>query len=222
MRFERALEQLPAVDIDLYAGIDAGDIDATQPIQIIAHSAGGFVAANCAADLLRERHPTKLQVTTLDTPFLSQGNVTYVKNQGGKFERYISSVLGVVTIPPLATVQHWPDAERSLRDSALACVICAFQRPPKPAQIAKVHERILRELGLGYRAPFLHRTAIFLSTNPQYLETIRQANYDEAKKRVLSFPGIGPIAVDWTPGSTAAEVGHSAAIDAARAIRQGG
>ena len=67
---------------------------------------------------------------------------------------------------------------------------------PSAIQIAKVHERILRELGLGYRAPFLHRTAIFLSTNPQYLETIRAASYDEAKKRVLNFPGIGPKVAD--------------------------
>ncbi len=120
----------------LKAHIDAGDIDAAQPIQFIAHSAGGFVAANCAADLLRERHPTKLQVTTLDTPFLSQGNVTDVKSQGGKFERYISSVLGVMTIPPLATVQRWPDLERSLRVQSAAIALYAFWPPPRPAQIA--------------------------------------------------------------------------------------
>ena len=67
---------------------------------------------------------------------------------------------------------------------------------PKPAQIAKVHERILRQLGLGYRAPFLLRTAQFLSTNPGYLEHIRELPYEEAKKRVLNFPGIGPKVAD--------------------------
>ena len=67
---------------------------------------------------------------------------------------------------------------------------------PQPIQIANTHERILRQLGLGYRAPFLWATAKFLSTNPDYLETIRETDYEEAKARVISFPGIGPKVAD--------------------------
>jgi N-glycosylase/DNA lyase len=67
---------------------------------------------------------------------------------------------------------------------------------PEPIQIAKTHERILRQLGLGYRAPFLWSTAVFLSHNPEYLETIRDLDYEEAKDRVISFPGIGPKVAD--------------------------
>ncbi len=67
---------------------------------------------------------------------------------------------------------------------------------PRPDEIAKSHERILRQLGLGYRAPFLLKTAYFVAANPQTLEAIREAGYEEAKKRVLAFPGIGEKVAD--------------------------
>ncbi len=67
---------------------------------------------------------------------------------------------------------------------------------PKPIEIARNHERILRELGLGYRAPFLLRSAQFISQNPVSLDLIREANYEEACHRLLQFPGIGPKVAD--------------------------
>ena len=71
-----------------------------------------------------------------------------------------------------------------------------FGQFPSPAQVAGVHERTLRQLGLGYRASFLSRTAAFLSNNPGYLKTIGDSEYEEAKARVISFPGIGPKVAD--------------------------
>ncbi len=73
---------------------------------------------------------------------------------------------------------------------------CGGKGFPSPSQIANSHERILRQLGLGYRAPYLLRTAQFLSTNPRYLETIREEGYEAARERVLAFPGIGPKVAD--------------------------
>lgn len=67
---------------------------------------------------------------------------------------------------------------------------------PRPAEIARHHERTLREAGLGYRAPFLLHTAQFIKANPKSLDVIREAPYEEARKRVLSFPGIGPKVAD--------------------------
>ena len=67
---------------------------------------------------------------------------------------------------------------------------------PKPHEIARAHERILRELGLGYRAPYLLRSAQFVSTNPESLRFIREATYEEAKEKLLSFPGIGEKVAD--------------------------
>ncbi len=67
---------------------------------------------------------------------------------------------------------------------------------PSSSQIASSHEKILRALGLGYRAPFLLNTAQFVSKNPKYLQWIREAEYAEAKRRVLAFPGIGEKVAD--------------------------
>ena len=67
---------------------------------------------------------------------------------------------------------------------------------PTPGQIAQTHERILRQLGLGYRAPFLWASARFVAASPQSLDVIRRAHYEEAKRRVLAFPGIGPKVAD--------------------------
>lgn len=67
---------------------------------------------------------------------------------------------------------------------------------PAAREIARRHERTLREAGLGYRAPFLLHTAQFISTNPQTLDAIRGAEYTDAFKRVIGFPGIGPKVAD--------------------------
>ena len=70
---------------------------------------------------------------------------------------------------------------------------CAF---PSAQQIARTHERILRQIGLGYRAPYLLGTAQFLSGNPFFLQKIREASYLEARELVTAFPGIGPKVAD--------------------------
>lgn len=70
------------------------------------------------------------------------------------------------------------------------------KRFPSPPRLASAHERLLRELGLGYRAPFLSRTALYVSKNPGCLDHIRACGYEEAKARVLAFPGIGEKVAD--------------------------
>ena len=67
---------------------------------------------------------------------------------------------------------------------------------PQASEIARSHENILRELGLGYRAPYLLRSAQFVAANPESLQMIRAADYEEAKERLLAFPGIGEKVAD--------------------------
>ena len=99
--------------------IDAGNIDATKPIHLIGHSAGGFVAANCGLGLLAKRHPTQLQVTTLDTPFLRGVQVLFVKANGGKFDRYVSSAFGEL-VPGVVALNNLPTLAKFLLSTSTA------------------------------------------------------------------------------------------------------
>ena len=87
--------------------IGALDIDESKPIHLIGHSAGGFVAANAAVRLLARRNPTKLQVTTLDTPMLQASRVLYIKGNGGKIDCYVSSIFGNIA-PGIHAVNNLP------------------------------------------------------------------------------------------------------------------
>lgn len=70
------------------------------------------------------------------------------------------------------------------------------RRFPSALEIAQSHENILRELGLGYRAPFLLFSSKFIASNPDCLRHIREDGYRAAHERVISFPGIGPKVAD--------------------------
>ncbi len=67
---------------------------------------------------------------------------------------------------------------------------------PSAEQIAASSEKKLRELGLGYRAPYLFQTAKFVAANPEVLDIIRSAEYEDAKERVMAFPGVGEKVAD--------------------------
>lgn len=67
--------------------IAAGNVRADRPIHLIGHSAGGFVAGECAVTL----GSVVSQVTMLDTPFPVG---THFTRYAGYVERYISSIWG--------------------------------------------------------------------------------------------------------------------------------
>ena len=67
---------------------------------------------------------------------------------------------------------------------------------PRACSIAQSDERTLRNLGLGYRAPFLLHTARILARGRELLDEIRKADYREAKARLLKFPGVGEKVAD--------------------------
>lgn len=67
---------------------------------------------------------------------------------------------------------------------------------PSTEEFAAASEKKLRELGLGYRAPYLFQTAKFVSANPEVLDIIRQSDYEDAKERVMAFPGVGEKVAD--------------------------
>lgn len=62
---------------------------------------------------------------------------------------------------------------------------------PSWERIAKEGEASLRANKLGYRARYIHQTALFLATQPDYLHQIECAPTDEARARLMELPGVG-------------------------------
>lgn len=67
---------------------------------------------------------------------------------------------------------------------------------PQFHEIAESGETLLRRLGLGYRAPYLFRTAQLISRNREILRFVQTASYPEAKMRLMELPGIGSKVAD--------------------------
>ena len=67
---------------------------------------------------------------------------------------------------------------------------------PKANSIAKTSEEVLRNLGLGYRAPFLLETARRISDEPEWSRRIHEYGYETAKENLLAYPGVGEKVAD--------------------------
>jgi hypothetical protein len=113
----------------IHLQILAGKVNPGAPIHLIGHSAGGFVASNCGKALLDDETlrsqllmPTKLQVTTLDTPFLRFSQILDIRDRSGKFERYVSSYLGEM-VPGVVILKSY-----DLVESFLSSVQQGFQK----------------------------------------------------------------------------------------------
>jgi N-glycosylase/DNA lyase len=71
-----------------------------------------------------------------------------------------------------------------------------WHRLPTWAELAETPESDLRACLLGFRARYIHQTALFLAANPGWLEATEQAPYPEAKERLCSLPGVGEKVAD--------------------------
>jgi N-glycosylase/DNA lyase len=67
---------------------------------------------------------------------------------------------------------------------------------PTPAELAKVSERELRALGLGFRAPYVAQAAALVAEGNLDLNELTKLPYAEVKVRLLECPGIGPKVAD--------------------------
>ena len=67
---------------------------------------------------------------------------------------------------------------------------------PTPASLAAAGETKLRELGLGYRARYVAKTAEIVASGGINLEVLREASYDDAKAALLTLPGVGEKVAD--------------------------
>ena len=67
---------------------------------------------------------------------------------------------------------------------------------PRPRQLAAATETDLRDLGLGFRAPYVERTAAMVASGELTGADLRGLPYAEAHERLQSFLGVGPKIAD--------------------------
>jgi N-glycosylase/DNA lyase len=69
---------------------------------------------------------------------------------------------------------------------------------PDPASLARTGAAGLRATGLGFRAPYLARSARIVAGRGFSWEAIRVAPYEEARAALTALPGVGPKIADCT------------------------
>ncbi len=76
-----------------------------------------------------------------------------------------------------------------------------IENPPLRAlptwpELARVPEAELRKCLLGFRARYIHHTALFLAENPGWLDETEALPYAAAKERLCALPGVGAKVAD--------------------------
>jgi N-glycosylase/DNA lyase len=72
----------------------------------------------------------------------------------------------------------------------------AAYRLPTWEELALVPEKALRDCLLGFRARYIHETALFLAAHPGWLDETERLPYAAAKERLCSLPGVGEKVAD--------------------------
>jgi N-glycosylase/DNA lyase len=67
---------------------------------------------------------------------------------------------------------------------------------PTPEQLAARTEAELRELKLGYRAPYVQRTAEMVANDEASVEAAREMDYESAREHLTQFVGVGQKVAD--------------------------
>jgi len=67
---------------------------------------------------------------------------------------------------------------------------------PDPQTMSRCSEHELRACLSGYRAPYLIKTAQYIHEYPGFFDQVAQCCYDDAKKILMTLPGVGPKVAD--------------------------
>ena len=67
---------------------------------------------------------------------------------------------------------------------------------PTPEQLATATEAELRELKLGYRAPYVQRTAEMVANGEATVGAAREMSYEAAREHLTQFVGVGQKVAD--------------------------
>ncbi|WFN33656.1 DNA lyase [Methanogenium sp. S4BF] len=67
---------------------------------------------------------------------------------------------------------------------------------PTPAALSALTLEEKRGCTLGYRAPYIHKTAAAIAADPGWADRIREMPFEEARRALMAYPGIGPKVAD--------------------------
>jgi N-glycosylase/DNA lyase len=67
---------------------------------------------------------------------------------------------------------------------------------PTPGQLAAATEADLRDLSLGYRAPYVKRTAEMVAAGDAHPDEARDLEYEDAREHLTQFVGVGDKVAD--------------------------
>ncbi|GAB7014679.1 DNA-3-methyladenine glycosylase family protein [Methanogenium cariaci] len=67
---------------------------------------------------------------------------------------------------------------------------------PTPEALATLSLEEIRGCSLGYRAPYIHKTTAAIAADPGWAERIRKLPFEEARRALQAYPGIGPKVAD--------------------------
>jgi len=71
-----------------------------------------------------------------------------------------------------------------------------FYAFPTPEKLARATLKDLESCGLGYRSKYVHATSKSIHSDEYDLEALRKMSYEQAKKALCQFPGVGPKVAD--------------------------
>lgn len=67
---------------------------------------------------------------------------------------------------------------------------------PTPETVAGRSERDLRDIGVGYRAPYLRETGAMVAGGEITPDSVAREQYEAARDRLMGFVGVGPKVAD--------------------------
>jgi N-glycosylase/DNA lyase len=73
---------------------------------------------------------------------------------------------------------------------------CDFYSFPAPERLARATLKDLESCGLGYRAKYVLKTSKRIHTDEYDLSALRNMPYEQAKKELCKFPGVGSKVAD--------------------------
>jgi len=67
---------------------------------------------------------------------------------------------------------------------------------PAAEEVASLPPEEKKACAFGYRAGYIHRTAEAVAADTGWDERIREMDYEEARREIMRFPGVGPKVAD--------------------------